>query len=147
MPDNLIQDVGGGWLAALATGLGVGGTAIYKAFRKVKEDVGEDATAKKAETLIDKQIARLEAEIARQNSVIVDLTSRVDKMAGERNDALAAAAKAQAEALVATARVEALEKEVAEMEEKLGTKDTGDRRRATDFTWMHPVDDRDKKDM
>ena len=146
MPGDL-QELGGGWLAALITGLGLAGTGIYKAFRTVKEDLGDDEQNRKANKAMDGVIGRLESEIARQNAVIIELSQRVDKMAEERNDAREKLATAQAQALVLQGKVEALEADVSELkvelaeaEKKLTAKDDGRRRRATDV-----IDDREKK--
>lgn len=149
MPGDL-QDLSGGWLAALLTGLGVGGTAIYKSFRKVKEDLGDDKASAKADKAMDGILARMESEITRQSGVIVTLTERLDRVDKERSDALAIAAKAQAEVLIQAGKVEALEKDVADLKaelkevederDKLKLRDTGDRRRYTDN-----IDDRDRR--
>jgi hypothetical protein len=148
-----LPDLGGGWLAMLLTGLGVGGTAIYKSFRKVKDDLGDDRQTEKANKAMDGVIVRMEAEITRQNGVIIELSSRVDKMAEERNDAREKLATAQAQALVLQGKVEALEATVADLkaelteaEKKMDMRDNGKRRRATDYhhEW---VDDRERKDL
>lgn len=144
-----LPDLGGGTWAAILTSLGVGGAAIYKSIRKVKEDLGDDATAKKADKAMDGILNRLEAEISRQNGVIISLTERIDKVEKERNDAIAMAAKAQAEVLVQAGKVEALEADMADLkaeleaaEKKIEMADTGARRRATD-----PIDDRDRNEL
>lgn len=144
MPGDL--ELGGSWLAAIATGLGVGGTALYKAWRKVKDDREGDRSAAKAETAWDKVIARMEAEITRQNGVILDLSAKVEKLTQEKDEANQKLAVALANELLLKGKVADLEKDMEELRARLTAQDTGDRRRATDYH-PAPVDDRDKREL
>jgi predicted RNase H-like nuclease (RuvC/YqgF family) len=148
MPDNLLPELGGGTWATILTGLGVGGTAIYKAFRKVKEDKVGDRDKEKHDTQTDAHIAHLNHEIARLTTELKDLATDVKTLTKEKSDLVAAAAKAQAEALIWQSKVVTLETDVADLREeltaaeiKLAIKDTGERRRYTDN-----LDDRDRRE-
>jgi chromosome segregation ATPase len=153
MPDSLLPDGGGGWLAMIITGLGVGGTAVYKAWRTFKDDRTADRGAEKAQSALDKVLERMEIEIARQNKVILDLTAKVDKLTDEKDELTAKLATALANEIVLKAKAEELTKDVAEIrakltvaEQMLTAKDTGDRRRISDFH-SKTIDDRDVKDL
>jgi predicted RNase H-like nuclease (RuvC/YqgF family) len=148
MPDNLLPELGGGTWATILTGLGVGGTAIYKAFRKVKEDKTDDRDKEKHDSQTDAHIAHLNREIARLTTELKDLALDVKTLTKEKAELVAAAAKAQAEALIWQSKVVTLETDVAELREeltaaeiKLAVKDSGERRRHTDH-----VDDRDRRE-
>jgi predicted RNase H-like nuclease (RuvC/YqgF family) len=148
MPDNLLPELGGGTWATILTGLGVGGTAIYKAFRKVKEDKTDDRDKEKHDSQTDAHIAHLNREIARLTTELKDLAADVKTLTKEKSDLVAEAAKAQAEALIWQSKVVTLETDVAELREeltaaeiKLEIKDSGERRRYTDH-----VDDRDRRE-
>lgn len=140
-------DLSGGWFAAALTGLGVGGTAIYKAFRKVKEDTTDDRDKEKHDNQTDAHIAHLNREIARLTTELKDFATDVKTLTKEKADLVAAAAKAQADALIWQSKVVTLETDVAELREeltaaeiKLAIKDNGERRRHTDR-----IDDRDRR--
>ena len=148
MPDNLLPELGGGTWATILTGLGVGGTAIYKAFRKVKEDKTDDRDKEKHDSQTDAHIAHLNREISRLTTELKDLALDVKTLTKEKAELVAAAAKAQAEALIWQSKVVTLETDVAELREeltaaeiKLAVKDSGERRRYTD-----KPDDRDRRE-
>jgi predicted RNase H-like nuclease (RuvC/YqgF family) len=148
MPDNLLPELGGGTWATILTGLGVGSTAIYKAFRKVKEDKTDDRDKEKHDSQTDAHIAHLNREIARLTTELKDLATDVKTLTKEKSDLVTAAAKAQAEALIWQSKVVTLETDVAELREeltaaeiKLAIKDSSDLRRYTD-----KPDDRDRRE-
>lgn len=142
-----LGDMSGGWLAAVLTGLGVGGTAIYKAFRKVKEDGRDDDVRGVADSAMAGVVRHLREEIDRQNEVIKGVAAKNEDLAEKYSRVKADLAAAQAGNLLLQGKIATLEKDVAELraelaeaEAKLAAKDTGERRRHTD-----PIDDRDRR--
>lgn len=144
----------GGLLATIAGSLTLLGMGAYRAIRKVKEDVGEDKAAARADRAMDGVLARMEAEISRQNEVIKDVAAKNEELQEKYLRVKADLASAQAGNLLLQGKVQNLERDfaalkvemadteakLAEAEAKLKSSDTGDRRRHTDR-----IDDRDRR--
>ncbi|BAE51530.1 hypothetical protein [Paramagnetospirillum magneticum] len=90
---------GGGW-AGIFTGLGIAGTVAYKAFRRVKDDGEGDRDKAKADAQNDAHIAHLNSEITRLTGELKEVAAEVKTLIKENSELAAAAAKAQAEALI-----------------------------------------------
>jgi len=148
---------GGGW-AGIMTAIGIASTVAYKSFRKVKEDSSGDRDIEKSQAVTDRQITRMEAEIARQNEVIVAVSAKLDLVTERESKTRADLATAQAGTFLLQGKVKALEQDVidlkselaetkAELKEveaerdKLRLRDNGDLRRYTDH-----LDDRDRRE-
>lgn len=137
----------GGLLATVAGSLTLIGVGAYRAMRRVKEDAGEDKAAARADRAMDGVLARMEAEIARQNEVIKEIAARNEELQEKYLRVKTDLASAQAGNLLLQGKVQNLETAVAELkteladaEAKLKSSDTGDRRRHTDH-----IDDRDRR--